>query len=109
MPTKTFPVTESTEDVVFVIEEDTFTAVPASRLPGSVMLHYVELIEKGSIYEANAYFVEAALTEGSAKLFMDRLNSKENPITLRTMGKVVNWLFGEVYGIFSGEDAEGKE
>lgn len=109
MPHMDFKVSDASEDVTFTLGGDKFSGVPVNRLPGETLIKYTELLEKGSLYQANRYFLAECLTEESSSLFFERLSSKENPIDLATMGKVLNWLVADVYGRFSIQDEEGKE
>ena len=109
MPHQDFKVSEASEGVTFTIGGDKYEGLPVNRLPGETLIKYTELLEKGDLYKANRQFISDCLTEESAARFFERLSSKENPIDLATMGKVLNWLVADVYGKFSVVDDEGKE
>lgn len=109
MPHMDFKVSDASEEVTFTIGGDKFAGVPVNRLPGETLIKYTEMLEKGNLYEANRVFLSDCLTEESATRFFERLASKEDPIDLSTMGKVLNWLVADVYGRFSIQDDEGKE
>lgn len=104
---KTFSVGAISEPVTFSIDEDEFEAIPANRLPAGVLVKYFEAVNESKIFEAQELFFKAVLTEVSYKLFNDRLNSVENPITITVMGEIATWFLSEVY--LSGEVTEESE
>lgn len=101
---KTFKVANATEPLEFQIGDDVFTAIPANRLPGYVLIKYVELVQEGKIYKAHQELFAKALVAESSKLFLDRLDSIENPITLEQMVEVAEWLTEE-YSAFTTKSA----
>lgn len=109
MPFKEFEIADAGEETRFTVGGEKFTGVPANRLPGNALVRYTEALERGRVYEANITFVRDCLTGDSADRFLNRMDSKDNPITLKTLGDILNWLVGEVYGKFSSSDDEGKD
>jgi hypothetical protein len=108
MAIKKFSVGEITEAVEFEVDADKFIAIPANRLPAGVLAKYFEKINDSRIFDAQELFFKTVLTEDSAKLFFERMESVENPITVPVMGDIAAWLLGEVY--MQGEDsAEPKQ
>lgn len=105
---KTFSVGAISEPVVFNIDDDEFEAIPANRLPAGALAKYFAAINESRLFDAQEFFFQAVLTEESYKLFSDRLNSAEKPITIGVMGDVAAWLLGEVYlqGETTGEPAQ---
>lgn len=89
---KEFKVSNSDEKIAFKIGDDTFYAISPDRVPGNVLIRYAEAVQTGRLYEANTVFFNRALDKASAELFNHRMDSDENPITLETMMKVVEWL-----------------
>lgn len=105
---KKFSVGTISEPVKFEVDDDEFEAIPANRLPAGALVRYFEKIGDSKIFEAHEIFFKAVLTEESFKLFNDRLNSEEKPITINIMGDVAAWLLGDVY--MQGEaSAESKQ
>jgi hypothetical protein len=94
---KEFKLSEEKEPVPFKIGTDIFHAVPPGRLPANVQIRYAEHVGDGKLYEAHRRFFRDALEDASVERFMERLDSKEEPITLHVMAQVANWLLGEVY------------
>jgi hypothetical protein len=92
MTMKEFTVSDAVEPLEFKIGTDIFKALAPERLPGNVVIRYAEQVNQGKIYEAHQTFFARALDKESAELFMHRLDSKENPITLGTMVQVAEWL-----------------
>lgn len=101
---KTFNIGKITEPVKFNIDEDEFEAIPANRLPAGLVAKYFAAVNDNKIFEAQDFFFSVVLTEDSFKVFNDRLNSKDNPITVSVMGEIAAWLLGEVY--LQGEATE---
>lgn len=101
---KTFNIGTISEPVKFLIDDDEFEAIPANRLPAGSLAKYFSAINDSKIFDAHDFFFTAVLTEESYKLFNDRLNSAEKPITIGVMGDVAAWLLGEVY--LQGEATE---
>lgn len=97
MATKRFSVGDVSGPVEFEIDNDKFVAIPSNRLPAGVLAKYFEKINEGKIFEAQDYFFETVLTADSAKLFFERMESVENPITVPIIGEIAAWLLGEVY------------
>lgn len=100
---KSFSVGKVSEPVVFTIDEDEFTAIPANRLPAAAIAKYFQFLNDSKIFDGHDHLFKTVLTEESAKLFFERLESVEKPITVNVMGDVAAWLLGEVY-MGSGED-----
>ena len=94
---KEFSIEEALESVPFKIGGDVFHAVPAGRLPALAQLRYSQQVSAGQLYEAHLRFFQDALEEDSVPKFVERLDSKGNPIPLHTMAEVANWLIGSVY------------
>lgn len=101
---KQFSVSKVIEPVTFKVDEDEFEAIPANRLPAGILGKYFEQINNSQLFAAHEDFFKAVLTEESFKVFEDRLNSKESPIPITTLGDIASWLLGEVY--MSGEATE---
>ncbi len=97
VPIKEFSLDEATEPVPFKIGPDVFHAVPAGRLPALAQLRYSQQVAAGNLYEAHVRFFRDALEDECVDKFLDRLDSKGNPITLHTMAEVANWLIGDTY------------
>lgn len=97
VPIKEFSLTEETEPVPFKIGGDVFHAVPAGRLPALAQLRYSQQVGAGNLYEAHVRFFRDALEDECIDKFLDRLDSKGNPINLHTMAEVANWLIGDLY------------
>lgn len=95
--TKKFSVGTVSEPVSFEIDEDTFAAIPANRLPAGQLATYFQYINDSRIFDAHEHFFKTVLTEESYKLFYERMESVDNPITISVMGDVAAWLLGEVY------------
>lgn len=101
MPKKTFEVSDSTEVVEFTVPgnpDSTFKAVSAAQLPAVALIRYAELVNAGDLWRAHKLFFEDVLEPDSYLAWDERLNSKDNPITMTTMVKIASWLVGEVYG-----------
>lgn len=94
---KTFSIGAISEAVKFMVDGDEFEAIPANRLPAGVVARYFQKINDSRIFDAHEDFFNAVLTPDSAKLFMIRMESVENPITTAAMGDIASWLLGEVY------------
>lgn len=104
---KKFSVGKIGEPVKFSVDDDEFEAIPANSLPAGHLVKYFEKINDAKIFEAHELFFQAVLTEESYKLFYDRLNSTEKPITINVMGDIAAYLLGDVY--MQGEaSAESK-
>ena len=92
------------EPVTFEIDDDEFEAIPVNKLPAGALAKYFSLINDNKLFDAQEYFFVRVLTEESFKVFKDRLESTEKPITISVMGDVAAWLLGEVY--LQGEATE---
>lgn len=92
MTKKVFAVSDSDEPVEFDISPDSFTALKPGEVPANVLIKYSEQVQAGKLYEAHQDFFERVLIGESAKVFKDRLDSSETPITLNTMIEVAGWL-----------------
>lgn len=97
MSKKTFSVSKVSEPITFTIDEDDFEAIPANKLPAGALADYFTNINEGKLFEANDAFFKTVLTEESYKLFNDRLNSTEKPITISLLGEIAAWLLGDEY------------
>lgn len=97
---KIFKIAEAQEPLEFEIDGDTFVAAPPNRLPGNVLISYVEEIQAGKVYQGHKNFFAKALVPESAVRFEERLNSPENPIPLQQMIEVAEWLTTE-YSAFT--------
>lgn len=97
MSKKTFNVTKTEEPITFNVDEDEFEAIPADRLPAGALASYFQHINDGNLFKAHDAFFETVLTEDSYKRFNERLNSKENPITVNILGDIAAWLLGDEY------------
>lgn len=102
--TKFFSVGEISEPVRFSIDDDEFEGIPSNRLPAGALAKYFDAVNDSKLFEAQDFFFKTVLTEESYKLFNDRMNSTEKPITISVMGDVAAWLLGDVY--LQGEAAE---
>lgn len=91
---KEFSVADTANLIEFKIGSDVFRAIAPERLPGNVLIRYAEQVQAGKLYEAHQSFFSRALDKESAELFNHRLDSKENPITLKAMADVAEWLVG---------------
>ena len=87
----------------FQIDEDTFTAIAPNRLPGNVLISYVEVVGEGKVYLGHKHFFEKALLPESSALFSERLDSPEKPINLQQMIEVAEWLVQEYSAFTVGE------
>lgn len=101
---KEFAVSSSMEPLKFKIGDDVFTAVAPDRLPGNVLVRYAETVNTGKLYDANVQFFNSVMDAESSELFKGRLDSLENPITLETMMRVVEWLV-EQYSNLKSQDS----
>lgn len=97
MSKKTFNVTKTDEPITFAVDSDEFEAIPADRLPAGALATYFSHIQAGDLFKAHDAFFETVLTEDSYKRFTERLNSKENPITVSVLGDIAAWLLGDEY------------
>lgn len=107
MAIKKFNAAKATEAVTFQIDDDEFEAVPATGLPAGVLAKYFQDINEGKLFDAHDGFFKQVLTEESYKVFADRLNSKDKPITVSLLGDIASWLLGEVY--MGGNTEESKQ
>lgn len=97
MSKKTFNVTKTEEPITFDVDGEEFEAIAADRLPAGALATYFQYINEGNLFKAHDSFFETVLTEESYKRFNDRLNSKENPITVQVLGDIAAWLLGDEY------------
>ncbi len=97
MTKKTFNVGNTDEPITFDVDGDEFVAIAADRLPAGALASYFQHINEGNLFKAHDSFFETVLTEDSYKRFNDRLNSKENPITVSVLGEIAAWLLGDEY------------
>jgi hypothetical protein len=105
---KTFNSKPVSEPITFVIDDDEFTAIPATQLPGGVLDVYFKKVKEGEIFDAHIEFFRFALTEDSFKIFEERFNSKDKPITLTMLSDVSTWLLGSVYMGEAGDTASDQ-
>lgn len=94
---KTFSVTKTDEPITFDVDGEEFEATPADRLPAGALATYFQHINEGNLFKAHDAFFETVLTEDSYKRFNERLNSKDNPITISVLGDIAAWLLGDEY------------
>lgn len=97
MSKKTFNVTKTDEPITFDIDGEEFEAMAADRLPAGALASYFQNINDGNLFKAHDAFFSTVLTEDSYTRFNDRLNSKDNPITLPVLGDIASWLLGDEY------------
>lgn len=107
MAKKVFNAAKASEPVTFAIDDDEFEAIPATTLPAGVLAQYFQDINEGKLFDAHNGFFKHVLTEDSYKIFADRLQSKEKPITVTLLGEIASWLLGEVY--MGGNTEESKQ
>lgn len=93
----TFSVTETNNPVTFTVGKDTFEALPADKVPASIISSYFKLLGEGEIFKAHDVFFKEVLTTDSHKKFYLGLNSKQTPITISILGEIVAWLIGDEY------------
>lgn len=97
---KVFKIAAAMEPLEFEIDKDSFTAIAPNRLPGNVLISYVEEVQAGKVYQGHKNFFSKALLPESAERFAERLNSVDNPIPLQQMIEVAEWLTAE-YSAFT--------
>lgn len=103
---KKFDIGKASEPLEFEIGEDKFTALPANRLPGAILINYVEEVSEGKVYSGHKHFFEKALLPESSALFTERLSDPENPIPLQQMIEVAEWLTTEYSAFTVGKEAK---
>lgn len=101
---KTFKVSDNKDMIEFQVGDDVFKALSPDRLPGNVIVRYVEQVQNGKMYEAHSTFFARALDKESAELFVHRLDSKENPINLSTMVQVAEWLMEQYSNLVTTQE-----
>jgi hypothetical protein len=94
---KKFSISKVSEPVTFTVDDNEFEAIPANRLPAGALAKYFAAVNDNKIFDAQDLFFKAVLTEPSYKLFSDRLNSTETPITFSLLTEIASWLLSEVY------------
>lgn len=105
MSKKTFNVTKTDEPITFDVDGEEFEAIPADRLPAGALATYFQHINEGNLFKAHDAFFQTVLTDDSYKRFNERLNSKDNPITVQVLGDIAAWLLGDEYmGGKAGEE-----
>ena len=109
MSKKQFNVGTASDPVTFSIDDDEFEAIPANRLPAGQLAKYFQLINESRVFDAHEHFFQTVLTEESYKLYSERLDSVEKPITVNVMGDVAAWLLGEVYMQGEGKASDGDK
>lgn len=97
---RVFKIAAAQDPLEFQIDEDSFVAIAPNRLPGNVLISYVEEVQSGKVYLGHKNFFAKALVPESAARFEDRLNNPENPIPLQQMIEVAEWLTQE-YSAFT--------
>lgn len=100
---KVFKTAVAQEPLEFEIDGDSFTAIAPNRLPGNVLISYVEDITEGHVYLGHKKLFEKSLLPESAEKFAARLDSTENPINLQQMIEVAEWLVEEYSAFTVGE------
>lgn len=111
MSKKTFSVSNTEEPITFDVNGEEFEAIPSDRLPAGALASYFQNINAGDLFKAHDVFFETVLTEDSYTRFNDRLNDKENPITVTVLGDIAAWLLGDEYmgGKANEEDKSDEE
>lgn len=99
---KVFKIAEAMAPLEFEIGNDSFVAIAPNRLPGNVLIAYVEEVQEGRIYQGHKNFFAKALVPESAERFAERLDSVENPIPLQQMIEVAEWLTEEYSAFTAG-------
>lgn len=97
---KIFKAAAAQEPLEFEIDGDNFVAIAPNRLPGNVLIAYVEDVQEGRVYQGHKNLFDKSLLPESAVRFNERLNSVENPINLQQMIEVAEWLTQE-YAAFT--------
>lgn len=100
MAKKVFKLAAAQDPLEFEIDGDSFVAAPPNRLPGNVLIAYVEDVQAGLVYQGHKNFFAKALIPESATRFEERLNSAEKPIPLEQMIEIAEWLTAE-YSAFT--------
>lgn len=100
---KVFKISEALAPLEFEIDGDSFVAIAPNRLPGNVLISYVEDVQEGRVYKGHKDFFAKALVPESAERFAGRLDSVENPIPLQQLIEVAEWLTGEYSAFTVGE------
>lgn len=100
---KVFQTAVAQDPLEFEIDGDTFTAIAPNRLPGNVLISYVEEVGEGKVYLGHKHLFEKTLVPESAVLFSERLDSTEKPINLQQMIEVAEWLVQEYSAFTVGE------
>lgn len=109
MSKKTFNVTKTDAPITFDVDGEEFESIPADRLPAGALAVYFKNINEGNLFVAHDSFFNTVLTEDSYKRFSERLNSKEDPITVQVLGEIASWLLGDEYMGSGSKDAEAME
>lgn len=97
---KVFKIAAAQDPLEFEIDGDSFTAIAPNRLPGNVLISYVEDVQSGKVYQGHKSFFEKALLPESSLRFNERLDNPANPIPLQQMIEVAEWLTEE-YSAFT--------
>lgn len=101
VPVKRF--TTRRKAVEFYVDDDLFRGIPA--LPA---LHALELTKMHGVLKSSdgadkldpiLYVFSQFMEDESYKRFEARLSDKSNPIDLRTLMDVIQWILGEGYGL----------
>jgi len=103
---KIFKTAVAQEPLEFELDGETFIAIAPNRLPGNVLISYVEDVTEGKVYVGHKKFFEKALVKDSAEKFAERLDSNENPINLQQMIEVAEWLVNEYSAFTVGDEAK---
>lgn len=93
----TFNILKTDQPIVFTIDKENFEAIPAACLSAGEIAKYFQCLADGSLFKAHDDFFQTVLTEESYMRFNKRLNSKDNPITVKTLGDISSWLLGDEY------------
>lgn len=100
---KIFKMAAAQEPLEFELEGESYTAIAPNRLPGNVLINYVEEVSEGKVYVGHKHFFEKALVPESAERFLKGLDSTEAPIPLQQMIEVAEWLVNEYSAFTVGE------
>src|SRR5688572_2121658 len=89
---KTFTSGSVVPVIEFKLDEETYTALPANKVPAFTLIRYSEDVSKGKLLEAHKDLFEKTLTGENAKDFLGRLEGGENPINLELMINIAEYL-----------------
>lgn len=97
VPIKEFLTSERDEPIKFKVDDDVFVAIAPNKCPANILVRYAETMMTGRSYTAHTRFFADVMEEESYATFAQRLDSKDNPITINGMADVANWLVEEIY------------